>query len=466
MQPQQQQQQTPPWGGSHHPGPPQHSHQRLPHPHTGQPQSTWPPHGQSSGHLGASGQDFLPQKHPWEARYREMREVTSRRQRRKERSESEDDESDEIDHERDEDESKRIETSFELPVSHRSLEKVEAQNHDDEDEEEEEEKPSLDLETRIAMLLQNKDANIAAPFLSLADESDEEGLKRDGEEDLEGDTKKPEIPVTESDIKADDSDKEKKVSDKSSDSDVTTDSEEIGSLKGSGSEKDDDTLPEEPLSTPPSPFISKSQYLFWHEKGLELRNEAQRKERAENRERLKRLKKKRLKKTKENLQETCQNLIQEMSIKEEGKESQQVNGNDDCMSLSSLSSTEDPILHQDVLIPPPPPPPFSSVPSGYPQPYSQPNYPYGQGYPPHIQQNPAYSWQPPLQGYQPNVQQSYSGYNPSYMSFPPGASGQPGSIDAQNQGQMAMYQWPMYPASDGPTSDGHLRGLYHDPTVK
>ncbi|XP_042232871.1 histone-lysine N-methyltransferase SETD1-like isoform X2 [Homarus americanus] len=339
--------------------------------------------------------------------------------------------------------------------------------------EEEEDKSNLDLDTRIAMLLQNKDSGMAPPFLALGLGSDEEEEKKEGlsQEEKKVKDKESSVQTTSS----------SSVSNSDTDSSSDTGSEsEVGegSKDSSGGEgKSKWAILEnvlEPLSTPPSPFISQEKYIYWHEKGNELKMEAQRREREENRERLKKLKKKKVKK-KDKVSDKSKDIKSEVKT-EPMLEENQVNGiDDDRMSLSSLSSTEDPILHQDVPIPPagttvpPPGTPFSAPPPGYShygpppgyQSYLTPGYP-----PPAIPQEATYPWQPPP-GYPANFVAGYPGYNPGYMALPPGYSTitqPPPGTTLTGQSPYPPYFGPGYPQpQDGDST--HKSGEYHDPTI-
>lgn len=329
-------------------------------------------------------------------------------------------------------------------------------------------KSNLDLDTRIAMLLQNKDSGIAPPFLALGLGSDEDEEKKIQE------VKK---------VKENESSSSVSQSDSTSDSGSDTDVGE-GSMDSSGGDiKSKWTILEnilEPLSTPPSPYISKDMYKYWHEKGKELKMEAQRREREENRERLKKLKKKTLqKREKEKSSSDNSNDVKSEVKVEPGQEDSQVNGiDDDRMSLSSLSSTEDPILHQDVPIPPEgttiptagghyaaPPPGYTHYthPPGYPTSYLPTGYPTGS-----ISQDGAtFSWQPPP-GYPPNFVSGYPGYNPGYMALPSGYTGvtqPPPGTNITGQNPYHSYFGPGYPTTQDPDST-HKSGEYHDPTIK
>lgn len=344
--------------------------------------------------------------------------------------------------------------------------------------EEEEDKSNLDLDTRIAMLLQNKDSGMAPPFLALGLESDEEEEKKENIVQEENRMKEKESsgPTSSSSSTTD--------SDTDSSSDVESDSEGGDSSKESsrGEGKSDWALLEnilEPLSSPPSPFLSHEMYLYWHEKGNELKKEAQRREKEENRERLKKLKKKKVKKkskeTKGN--DKVKEIKSEVKV-ESMQEDSQVNGiDDDRMSLSSLSSTEDPILHVPIppagsAVPPPagpftaPPPGYSQYapPPGYPPSYLPPGYP-----PPHaMTQEAAYQWQPPP-GYPPNFVSGYPGYNTGYMTIPSGYSSishPPPGPSVPGQAPFPPYFGAGYPPTQDPSDSTHKSGEYHDPTIK
>lgn len=337
--------------------------------------------------------------------------------------------------------------------------------------EEDDNKSNLDLDTRIAMLLQNKESGIAPPFLAVLGSDEEDEKKGVGQEG-----KKVKESSTGSSVSPSDSDS---TSDTGSESEVGE-----GSKDSSGGEmKPKWTILEnilEPLSTPPSPFISRDMYIFWHEKGNELKMEAQKREREENRERLKKLKKKKLKKRdKEKTSSDNSNDVKSEVKVEAGQEDSQMNGiDDDRMSLSSLSSTEDPILHQDVPIPPagtqvpPGGGPYTAPPPGYPHYTPSSGYPASYlppGYPPATisTDGATYSWQPPP-GYPPNFVSGYPGYNPGYMALPAGYSAlsqPPPGTSIPGQAPYPSYFGPGYHTAQDPDST-HKSGEYHDPTIK
>ncbi|KAK7086100.1 hypothetical protein SK128_010805 [Halocaridina rubra] len=354
----------------------------------------------------------------------------------------------------------RIE-KLERPVNSKS--KVES--------EEEEDKSTLDLDTRIAMLLQNKDSAMAASFLALGLGSDEDEDKKDGIVKDEKKLKDKQSTASSSGSSLSDSESCSSSSG-GSESDVGE-----GSKESSGGEgKSDWSLLEtilEPISTPPSPFLSQKTYLYWHEKSIEFKKEAQKREREENRERLKKLKKKKPKKRTNVTREKDKKIeVKDEPINDES----QVNGiDDDRMSLSSLSSTEDPILHQDVPIPPAGAPvsgpgaPYTAPPPGYNQYAPPPGYPPSympSGYPPHTMAPEAsYPWQPP--GYAPNFVSSYPGYNPGYMALPPGYTNMAhpppgGTVPGQSY---PPYFGPGYPPPQESGDTTHKSGEYHDPTI-
>ena len=274
-----------------------------------------------------------------------------------------------------------------------SEEEIDEEDKKAKDAKKEEDEQNLDLETRIAMLLQNKDSSIAPPFLSLTDEQSDEETKK-------------------------------------SSSSGETEPEELSG----GEEKA--APPQEPLSTPPSPFLSQEIYLHWHKTTQELQQEAQK---EENKERLKRLKKK----------------IGKGKKKKE--ESSQINGvnDDDHMSLSSLSSTEDPILQQESTQETEPNP---SAP--YPPHFSYPSFPYA----PQSQHMTPINWQG-QQNFSATPVDHYSFGTQNYLSYPPPYVS---NYPVPPPGQMPMYpNWPGYfPQGPGSTSGNYQSGLYHDPTIK
>ncbi|XP_068207015.1 histone-lysine N-methyltransferase SETD1 [Palaemon carinicauda] len=340
--------------------------------------------------------------------------------------------------------------------------------------EEEEDKSNLDLDTRIAMLLQNKDSGMAHPFLSLDLGGDEDEDKKDVVVPEEKKVKDKQSTVSSSGSSASDSDS-CTSSDTGSESEVGEGSKESSGGEGKSNWSLLETILE-PLSTPPSPFLSQEVYLQWHEKSIEFKKEAQRREREENRERLKKLKKKKAKKrTKDTEKE--KDIKSEVKVEPVNDESQ-VNGiDDDRMSLSSLSSTEDPILHREVPIPlagpgvPGPGAAYGAPPPGYNQyaaaPAAYPSYLPG-GYPGHpMAAESVYSWQQPP-GYPSNFVSGYPGYNPGYMTLPSGYSNvaqTPPGTNMAGQNPYAPYFGPGYPAVPDPGNSTHKSGQYHDPTI-
>ncbi|XP_064082523.1 histone-lysine N-methyltransferase SETD1-like isoform X2 [Macrobrachium nipponense] len=338
--------------------------------------------------------------------------------------------------------------------------------------EEEEDKSNLDLDTRIAMLLQNKDSGMAPPFLALGLGSDEDEDKKDIVVPEEKKVKDKQSTASSSGSSGSDSDS-CTSSDSGSESEVGEGSKESSSSEGKSNWSLLETILE-PLSTPPSPFLSQEVYLQWHEKSIELKKEAQRREREENRERLKKLKKK---KAKKRTKDTEKDKDMKSEVKEEPvNEESQVNGiDDDRMSLSSLSSTEDPILHRDVPIPPagsgvPGSGAGYGAPPGYNQYAPPPTYPsyLPGGYPSHpMATESVYSWQQPP-GYPPNFVSGYPGYNPGYMALPAGYSNvthPPPGTNLAGQNPYAPYFGPGYSAVQDPGNATHKSGQYHDPTI-
>ena len=417
------------------------------------------------------------------------------------------------------------------------------------DDNDDNESNNLDLDTRIAMLLQNKDTSMAPPFLTIGlgseDEEEENGIKEKPEEQeasntegvnnhqeekTECDTSKEEVSQKKETVNESES-----GSSSSSGTSVSEDEgDDDGSLSGSSTERSssreegDLKKEDEPLlSDPPSPFISKEQYEYWYGKSLELKKEAQRQEQKENRERLKKFRKrklKKIKKTKKKNEEGINNTNNEnVAINNNNGNLQHkdahMNGveDDDRMSLSSLSSGEDPILHQQDIanmasrfqhppisgsqynaphIPPAPPPgqynpaapgqpPFNAQPGstgahynapppGYPQPHHQ--YPHPAGYPtPYappgypMQHDPSYPWHRPPPGYPSQAQiPGYPHYAGSYMNYPQ-SNVPPGYPPMNHQGALPPYS-PYYPNnypqighSDDPNS--FTSSQYHDPTI-
>lgn len=339
----------------------------------------------------------------------------------------------------------------------RSPEEVEGRQ---DEEEEEETKPSLDLETRIAMLLQNKESGAAPPFLSLADGSDDENVTSKAE--VKALTELPE----EAEVVAEES---------------VSESDEEGGSGDSLKESNGDEPYHSPLSTPPSPFISKEQYLVWHTKSLELLTEAHRLEKQENKERVKKIRERRSKrsspdqKANENKSETSDLATATAAASAAAGITTNVNGNDDCMSLSSLSSTEDPILHREMAIGHqhhhqlPIPQSFEQRHDFKPgELFSGPVIGPGPpgSFPP---QDPMYMWhQPPPPNHMTPSFPEYFQYPPSYSMFPPDGSA-PQNFNSgfpPNQtGPPPPYQWPTGYAQ-GFDMNGHQCGHYHDPTVK
>ncbi|XP_076065509.1 histone-lysine N-methyltransferase SETD1-like isoform X2 [Oratosquilla oratoria] len=345
----------------------------------------------------------------------------------------------------------------------------------------EDEKSTLDLDTRIAMLLQNKDCGIAPPFLNFGAGSDDDDDKKEDSDDK--DMKKTSFKAVASSSSSSSSDS----SDSSMDSDSSSGSSSLGDGTRNSRESDErksDVLGTllEPLSSPPSPFISHAQYLYWHERSIALKKEAIKKEKEETREKLKKLKKKKVKK-KEKKKEAVNEKIEKVEkdetkpiIKQENEEL--VNGaDDDRMSLSSLSSTEDPILHQDVPIPPNLPlgsTTFTAPPPGYPGYATQPSYPppYLPPTYPHTQET-NYHWQPPP-GYPSNLLPGYPGYNPAYSTYPPGTTPayasmmapppMPGAAVTPGQPPFPYYS-PSFPPPAQAQDQTHKSGQYHDPTL-
>lgn len=349
--------------------------------------------------------------------------------------------------------------------------------------EEEEDKSNWDLDTRIAMLLQNKDSGMAPTFLALGLGSDEEEEKKENasQEDKKVKDSKESGTQSSSSSSGSASNSDDSNSSSSSSSDLGSDSEVGESSKDSNSCGEgrskwavlDSIL--EPLSTPPSPFLSQEMYMYWYEKGRELKMEAQRREREENRERLKKLKKKKVKKKHREDKASDRIINSDVKVEQGEEEESQVNGiDDDRMSLSSLSSTEDPILHQDVPIPmqgsqftaPPPGYTHYTAPPGYPGSYLPSGYPTTPASLP--QDSTTYSWQPPP-GYPPNFVAGYPGYNPGYMALPtnfPSMSQPPPGTTIPGQVPYPSYFGPGYPAPPDASDATHKSGEYHDPTIK
>ena len=96
---------------------------------------------------------------------------------------------------------------------------------------------------------------------------------------------------------------------------------------------------EEPLSQPPSPFLSKEVYLTCFKTSAAMKLEARSAEKKQNRVRMKRLKhkKEKLKTVLESVQETPEENSSQIPTQEE---SSKVSLDDDRMSLSSLSSDD------------------------------------------------------------------------------------------------------------------------------
>ena len=166
----------------------------------------------------------------------------------------------------------------------------------------------IDLDTRIAMLLQNKDSSVPS-FLSM-------GLGSDEEE--EGDDTEP---STEATVEEENSAAPPPPQPPSADQVDSKPPPPQKEDEGSSSEEEEQEEP--PLSTPPSPFLSKEHYLLWHKRSQEERREAARKEREQNRLSLSKIKSR---------------LSTDTAM--EAAKPNGCNSDDDRMSVSSLSSVE------------------------------------------------------------------------------------------------------------------------------
>ncbi|KAA0187808.1 hypothetical protein HAZT_HAZT001490 [Hyalella azteca] len=306
----------------------------------------------------------------------------------------------------------------------------------------EEEEDHIDLDTRIAMLLQSKDGGMAASFLGLGLEEAADDQKKEEEEPSTApadDTVKSvdaEIVVPKetndgaSQAKTvDEQKKSSKASSVAGVSDWESPSEDSASndaIKSDASDAD-----EKPLSAPPSPFISSEQYLLWFEKSRQLKREAREKDREENRERLKKMREKKA--------ERRRRKKESEEAKERAARIEEAATQDDRMSMSSVSSEEGETSEATPFHPPPPtqqhppapplPPPLSLPPlpphpdqhhpaMGYtPGPIPHPPPPYSYPCPPHDMHHlpPHLSYG----GYGPeHQQQAYSYYGDPYSEHP------------------------------------------------
>ncbi|XP_050314928.1 histone-lysine N-methyltransferase SETD1-like isoform X3 [Anthonomus grandis grandis] len=297
----------------------------------------------------------------------------------------------------------------------------------------EEDKP-LDLDTRIALLLKEKcTGGMAPPFLALGVDSDEDGKFNKDEKDKEKEMpivppvpkellklpKSLPLPVT---IESDD--------DRSS---VSLSDMAINPMAPAPANDNKEEEVEEtkmPLSTPPSPFLSKEIYLECHRLAVEQALLVRQKEALETSALLKKVQE--MNKLGSDISSSEDELltgeknyspIDRRDLKNEFK----FDKDDDRMSMSSLSSTEDARIEEAKPDSQPPPPPLPT-PAGYPAPlpgiypgyqaYHAANYPgqppTGYGYPPphgppHLAYTPT-DWPPTA---------AFSPYGPSPHPPPP-----------------------------------------------
>ncbi|KAF7283644.1 hypothetical protein GWI33_023282 [Rhynchophorus ferrugineus] len=266
----------------------------------------------------------------------------------------------------------------------------------------------LDLDTRIAMLLE-KGTSGMAPFLGLGGESDEENTNKEFSKDSPTITKQ--LPITTS-IDSDDGRSSVSLSDMPINPmapavDVTPRNEE-----------------ELPLSVPPSPFLSKEIYLECHKFALEQAVVARQKDALETSAFLKKVHDfgklgSDISSSEDELLTGEKNYspIDRKDLKNEFKFD---NDNDDRMSMSSLSSTDGAKIEEvKPDVPPPQPPlpsnslsypPLPGIPSGV-----YPSYPSYSGYP---GQTASYAYSAPPPG-------AHLAYTPDWRSFSYGPTAHP-----------------------------------------